>query len=350
MLFFSLGMLGAGSEVYDRLIHRLAQRADGDAKIHEIDSSEEIDHYLSAPARHGVVVASRAPSLSLARLIETAKPGPVLVWRDPRDCLVDLIRNHAITFDQALRSVAFSCAALARFVSLPGVLRVRARDDRAIDPAVAIAIARHLGVRHDRAEIVEIARATSTSVGAPASDSKHLLPSRYLSDPDQPAATIEVRRDSALSEQESIIATKCLGAYTTLFEEGSLGRIYWPRHVFLLGDDLRRAPVQPVDITGWFRGLIFGPYLFLPAGRWNGKVPIAVAQDALEESFVVLVVVNEKDVLDEAVVEPDAAGIYRVSLDFEIDSAGATVEFRVLNRRACFEGHIALGDVELTPA
>jgi len=125
-----------------------------------------------------------------------------------------------------------------------------------------------------------------------------------------------------------------------------LGRITWIRELFLADGHL--PAVQPVDITGRVRALIYGPYIRLPLGSWAAEVVLGFSQEAADVTFVVDIL-SAGSQLCVMSLRPPRQGVYSVNLNFVInEQTDHPVEFRVVNERAAFDGRVALSHVLLS--
>jgi hypothetical protein len=214
---------------------------------------------------------------------------------------------------------------LMPFVDLPTACVLTAEQARS-DPRQAVAaIANHFGMMVEPKRAAAIAGA----LGSPAA-----LASR-------PAA------DAAGADRHAA-ATKTLeGAlmpYHRRFLNGAFSEITWTRDLFI--GDTGQSPIEPIDVAGNPRTLIYGPYIRLPPGYWTSRIVLGVSPETAGSVFLIDAFAGKQ--LAQANLVPERSGIHTIDLNFLIEppsSAGLEIRVWLVSGNAL--GRLAFGHVVL---
>lgn len=119
----------------------------------------------------------------------------------------------------------------------------------------------------------------------------------------------------------------------------------WAPHWFTYGSDAPAAGgTHWIDLTGRMRPLVYGPYIWIPAGRW--RVDVRVAVDPEKAHVPLLFEWGSGGEFCRVMTEVRHSGIYSVSLDriwVEADSA----QLRIWNAHPVFQGLLSFEECRI---
>src|SRR5437762_14016952 len=157
MILFSVSLPGRFGDWCDHVIARLAETALGSVVSTGANTAEELATVLIDTEGRHFYVGSRHPSRWLRDKLAAANKKFVIAVDDPRHAVNDLIFRQQLALPEAARRVASSCAAMSRYVALPGALVVSGERDWPRQAATIAAIADHLGLSVGDADIEKLA-------------------------------------------------------------------------------------------------------------------------------------------------------------------------------------------------
>ncbi|MGH7116507.1 MAG: hypothetical protein ACREE9_18670, partial [Stellaceae bacterium] len=328
MLFFVMGPPGRFVEGCEALVGRLVERALGSAELTSGNTLEEIArNLLRSGLSHGVVVAYQ-PGGRLRRALVESGRSFIVALDDPRAVLADMVRRRGIAMATATQMVASSCAASLCFRETPGALVLQADRDGRDRLSLAQAIAGHLQLDLDSAEIGEIVRSLGEA---------------------DPAPEVEPAADwwGGLEQAERTIAGGALDAYLDISAGRELGPFAWSPGLFFMGDRPTEHVTSSIDITGRVRCLLRGPRILLPPGNWSLSVALHVSPEAAEHSFLLEVTAGAP--LSRISIRPTDAGMIRADLTLSLEELpDRPTDLALSTERAAFGGHLSLLGVTLT--
>jgi hypothetical protein len=330
MIFFSLTLPSRFGEWCDCVTARLVEHALGPVQMIYTDTLDQFALGVMKARSPYLAVCSRQMVGWLWAALAQLDRGFIVALDDPRLALERLVVHHGADFVEATRIVAKSCASMASCAPIPGALVLHARQSEANPVGTAQAIARHLGLGVDEAEIANSVAALA-EVG--------LWPAK---------------EDTAwwdrLEGWQRALVTGAIDPYVARLSGGDLWPITWEKELFFINEEQPQEPGQlasrPVDITGRPRFVVHGPYITLPPGSWSATVVLGFSEEAAELSYIVEIHAERQ--LAHMRIQPSGQRYVEAILNFSID-APDMIAVRVLNERAAFEGRLALGNVIMTP-
>jgi hypothetical protein len=323
MVLFSFGLPSRFADWCDAIIARIIRVGLGAVTVISANTLEELAIALLKVEGGHLFVSGRQPGAWLGRILATTEHPFVVSLDDPRSVVSELISRHGLDLADATRRVSASCAAIMSCLRRPQALVLNAGPDWQQPAATTEAMARHFGLALDRADIAKIVDDIIASGDVP--DIPELV---------------------GVSERDRMVVDGAVGAYLNNFLGEPSAPITWLRELFLV--DGHQPAMQPVDVTGRVRALIYGPYIRLPHGNWSAEVVLGFSQAATEVTFVVDVL-SAGSQLCVTSLRPPREGVYSINLGFVInEQSDHPVEFRVVNERAAFDGKVALSHVRLT--
>ena len=326
MILFCVSLPGRFGDWCGAAIWRLAQTVLGPVVSIGANTAEELASELIRTEGQHFYVGARQPGRWLREKLTGTNKNFVVAVDDPCRAAGDLMIRHHLEPAEASRRVACSCAAMSRYIAMPGALIVSSQRDWPNPAATVAALAHHLGLPVDTADIEKIAADLET--GGPRPD-------------DEPG----VASPAQLSEHSLSVINGALAPYVEFFMGGTLGRITWARDLFL--EEHHQPAIHPIDISGKIRHLIYGPYIALPPGNWVAEMVLGFSEDAIGMSFQVDVWAGSQ--LSMASINPSGPGLARVRLSFALEESNDNlVEIRVMNERAAIYGRLGLGQATVT--
>ncbi len=162
------------------------------------------------------------------------------------------------------------------------------------------------------------------------------------------AAIDEPPVPSGFDAHRRAIMEGALAAYAHCFRGEPLRPIVWLRDLFLLGDRPEAAATQLIDVTGPSRCLLYGPYIHLPEGSWSCNLLFGCTKESVGLKFVADIAAAGTSKLARAEFQIDEPGIFEIETSF-VHAGHGSIEVRIFNAGAAFEGHVALGQVTMVP-
>lgn len=332
MIFFSVGLPSRFTDWCEGVTRALSEHALGPTGLINVTTVDEFAVELMRIEEHHIVACSREIG-RLQTILTQAKRPPIVTLDHPYAVVQLAVERYGMTFLDGLRAAARSCAALVGSLGIPHALVLNAERDATHPMTTAQAICRHFELALTEVQIAVVLDQVA----------QHNL---------SPTAELDPSWWDTLDDASRRLAEGALDPYRAHFAGAELGPITWERELFFINEeqpaDQLQSAARPIDITGRSRVLIHGPYIGLPAGNWSAKVALGFSKEAAETSFVVDV--HGDRLLAEVDVSPPSEGLVEVDLPFTIDGPiDQYIMVRVWNRRAAFDGRLALGHVTLTP-
>ena len=331
MIAFSIGLPSPFSDWCDIVSARIAGRASGPIETITARTLQDIALAAIRTRSSNLLVRSCELSARVAASIADAESRFVLALDDPRAALHHLVTCRGMSFADAVRAVACSCAATVSFAGLSGGLKLSPLDVCTNPHETVAAIGDYFGRCLSTEDIVEITRD---------------LDGFQISDD-------SIAKDewwASLDEHSREIANGALNDYRAYFSGREIGSFLWERDLFFMDEPPASGRVQvlrPVDITGRPRCLIFGPHLTLPPGSWSALISLSLSPEAMEMTYVLEAFAGSR--LASSRIEPVSQRLIEVELRFSVDNLlEQPIEIRVWSERAAFDGQLALGHVRVT--
>jgi hypothetical protein len=332
MIFFSIGLPSPLVEWCDAVIRGLTESVAAPAQIVSANTLEELGLALVRTGASNFVVASRLPNDRLRNALTENNKRFVVALDDPRAAYYNLAKRHGYERVAAARAVAGSCASLLNYAAMEGGLILLAEQDGREPVRTAERIARHFTLDVEPAGIA-----------------------RIVDDLAQNGVTPAPSNDEAwwdgLEGIERETVNGALDGYIDHFAGRGLGKLTWARELFVVGDDPQQPAIQPIDITGRVRNLLFGPYVVLPPGTWTAAVVLGFSREAAEMSYGLEFIAGPRCAsLSHISIQPHGERVVEATTLFTIDeTTDQPISLRISNERAAFEGRLVLGSVTLTP-
>lgn len=320
MLFFVFGLPGKFSRWCEAVVAELARRDGDTAEVIRADTLHQIANRAIRVGASQAVVSSRQPGGRLRTAIIGSRRRFIVALDDPRQVLLDLVHDREVDLAAAVQQLASGCAALGGFAEAPGALILHGAHDWPRMADTVAAIAQHLYIDIDAAEIAELV---------------HHIAGRE-------PAHIEYDAGAWWSGLDTGARELVIGALMPFVGDWANGgelSLAWTYDLFFVGDRPEERASGPIDITGRARCLLNGPHVMLPTGSWSLSLTALFSREAAEHEFIASV--HAGGSLASGVVRPRPDGSAEVRLDFTLDDTiDLPVSIRVYSQRAAFDGSV----------
>ena len=291
------------------------------------------------PAGGDLLLKSHHPRSDLCQLAAGGEARLIVTLRDPRDAVASLMQRFGRSFEQSCRDIASSLAYLDA-LPLDRALVLRYEDRFMDSPDTILAIARFLGIECTEALARTLAGRYSTNAVAVLAKAIPGLPSSQVRQEVDSMIHLETgfhtnhvtdarvgKHADVLDARQRVIVNGLLGTY--LLRHGySTGVPRIPVECFSLQANARR--VESLVLLSAGEGsdcMIYGPYMNLPAGRWEARFLMEAASDA--EVLVDVALAGDGISAARLRLPPDRAR----TLEFFITDPASEIEFRVFSPR-----------------
>lgn len=275
-----------------------------------------------------------------------SEEGPVLFWTDiPDQNVVDFARSSSFPILVVTTDFSTACTEY-----------MQARDINLVDAVRTMALSK-MGSWH----ISEIPRATTLTPGRDiALLSRHILSTlaiRKTSDeasdvirnldltPYEPASSDIDNARASSNELVSQVTSALSDFYGKKYsEEAENLRI--PLELFNDGLPPYARPSLNVDLVGPARCLAFGPFLYLPCGKWEVQIFFKSTQNWTHNSFA-FDVFTDSTTKAKGFITIDKNGIFCFRHEFQITNPWKPVEFRSFLEKGSISGKFNLQSVSI---
>jgi hypothetical protein len=300
---------------------------------------------------HAIVVSRQAHSDTCQVLKDAGRPF-LVVLDEPASAVNALISDHRLSYLSAVRIVANSSASLLQFVTMANALVLR--PDPVPDfEAAARTIERHFHFGHGKAVLDEILSrpqlqqraALVRSTLAAVLEAPARAPEAAA---EPPTSTEIVPEDPFAKHRQASLLEGAIEPLWRALQGDDLKEVVWGRDLFQSGDRPGESAVAPINLTGPSRCLSFGPYLRLPGGPWSCRVIFACNERAVGTQMMADVAYVGIP-LGQARFQLSEAGVFEIEFAFNNSTPDKPIEVRLFNMTAALDGHVALGEVRLSP-
>jgi hypothetical protein len=123
--------------------------------------------------------------------------------------------------------------------------------------------------------------------------------------------------------------------------------VVWPLACFYAGDFPDELASSFIEVVGPARILYYGPYFYLPRGRWRADIQLIVSGNMHDKKLAVDVYAGVA--LARHAFKPAQGGLLQASLIFVVERAEDRIEVRVELLEGAIEGYLGLKQVLLYP-
>ena len=297
--------------------------------VRHIDRFDTID-FLADPKP---IILTHYPSAQLVDAIEAGDIRVTFVSEDPLDVAEYLISLLDIPPIEAIRAQTASTVANHAIGHADNVLYLDRATERSVE-RIASLLAAQLQLATDgeafRAELVRLAAPLT-----PDTTIENLLAVR-----DDLYAPPRRRQPVGQFDELSIAAVQVIEPLVAMARGDTLRPVIWPTPIFKFGDRPDLPPPKMADIAGPPRTLYYGPYLYLPPGRYRVEAILSFSEEIKDVPFAIEI--HAESWLVTARIDQRRGGNYRGYCMVDHRNPCATIEIRLRNERGVEHGQLAL--------
>jgi hypothetical protein len=322
MFSFVFGLSGRFTAWCEQVTAALVAHAGNCGRLLRADCLEALALQAMEHGTSAAAVASQRPGGGLRAAVVGSGRNFIVAVEDPRIVLAELAFGEDVGWADAISRIASGCAALDGLAAMPTALALYRDRDWSRPADTAAAIARHLGVPIDGAELRDLVAGVAAAAPSPPVDAAAGWQSLSL---DQQ----ELARGALLAFIDDNVQTAPAPVIT------------WGRELFFFGDRPLERVSGAIDITGRARCLMQGPDILLPPSAWSLSLTASFRQGAAEHEFTVEV--DADQLLATGTIRPEREGSATITLDFALEAlTERPITLRLSSRRAAFDGAIEL--------
>ncbi len=139
-----------------------------------------------------------------------------------------------------------------------------------------------------------------------------------------------------------------LGGFELLLKKRVVGRIHWPREVFMNSDEQGALVNAPIYLTGRARLLLYGPFLHLPRGTWIAEISFEVRENF--SGNVLKVDIYHDGIIGEWKFSLPDKGSFTFELPLKVFEPRHPIQIRFYLMEGAIEGTFDLKQVNLRRA
>lgn len=152
---------------------------------------------------------------------------------------------------------------------------------------------------------------------------------------------------TTLSQDEAELVDSVLAPAFQYAATGIRRPVIWPRSCLFWGDHPGEPAPRVIDMAGPARVLVYGPYFYLPPGRWIVRATMAFSQACRGETLTLEVHGSSEFVRSRFRVPQ--AGVFAIGCRFTVPSEREALEVRLVTERGAIEGTLGVDRIELDP-
>ncbi len=319
------------------LVRTIVQVVLGEHDFMSCSTVDELQKAWAERKQEHVIFSSDCPASPVANMFLRGRTPIIMFAEEPYDIVGYVMAERKIDLRGAIRIACHSLATLHDLYLDERVLVIsRPRNPQYVRSLLAV-VAEHLSLHLSEKNISEILL--------------HLDKNRRrseLSIEDQIDDHIPLSKPvghwtNDFSSEDYDLVRMVIDPLDQAVRQVQCDKIFWPREMFLSSDQPLKGAVE---MTGKPRHFVYGPYLYLPPGKWIARPQIEIAGNLSNNTVAVDVYNGEILLIGQANLP--AYGAYIVELEIEIQDARLPVEIRIANERGAIEGWLDLVRVELS--
>lgn len=272
------------------------------------------------------------PSRSLVDAIGGGDARVILVIEDPIDVVLYLQNALHLPTIEAIRAQTATAVAHLAIGHAEHVHYVYRTSERQVGDIVT-RLAQHLQLNLPDGDVDAVIALGSYGLGA------HAPLDRVLAARSDYVAPLHDSPGASLGS-DVLAAREIINPLIAMARGDTTRPVVWPTSVFTFKDRPDVPPPQTADISGPVRDLYYGPYFYLPPGRYRVEAILAFSDEIKDVPFVLELHGNAW--LARAKIDQRRAGNYRGYFIFDHTEATAAVEIRLRNERGVAKGRLSL--------
>lgn len=298
------------------------------------------------PARGPRILLSQYPSLDLIAQLQAGLGPAVVILEDPIDLVWHHRRAYKTNLAEGLKTISAAFVANAALRHHPRLFFVQRGLQEPLRD-VLWRLVHHLGMTMNPktyGTLVTSQAATDDPEGQLTLEATIAKRMPHYGPPQRFARTAP---EHELSGRDATIISQVLDP---LFSS-SIGRtsapIHWPPAVFLNADKPGEPIPERIDVTGPSRNLVYGPYIALPPGLYDGEIVLEPSPDLVPMRFSVEL--HGADQIARVVFTLEHPLAQAVSFRFEHLRSAQGIEIRLRNENGTLSGTLVFHGFTLTP-
>ncbi len=161
------------------------------------------------------------------------------------------------------------------------------------------------------------------------------------------AATEPPQRQPVLDPQDAALLAPVLQPALHHAATGLRQPVVWPRGCLRWGDQPEEPAPRVVELTGWSRILVFGPYLPLPPGDWTMRTVLAFSPAAREARLTLEL--RGQEVIGRCRFTVERPGLFAAVMRVTIPSPHHALELQLRLDHGVIEGCLGIDHVGFIP-
>lgn len=316
------------------LVREAAALANPPLEIRALDRQDDAEFLGTADSGPDRLFISSFPSVSLIAKVAAGQVPTLALLDEPADCIRFFKQQSNWPMTEVLRAQTLAHTIDRALYDNSSVLTVhRGMDIEATElidaileclqirlsgPALSGLKERH--TRNGQAKRLEDVLKVNVSEWAPLEDLPNLL-----------------------SQEDASLVAQALAPLLHFAFEERPPRVIWPQKLFMFGDKPSEPPPVVIEVTGGARTILFGPYLFLPPGRYRVSFVIGFSEDASGVPFMVMAVQQlGQTTIARARWTSPAGGIFEGSFEMTHVLSNEAIEIILRSDEGAIEGRMAM--------
>lgn len=273
------------------------------------------------------------PSKPLIDAIDSGDVKVILIVEDPIDVVQHLQRSLGLPVMEAIRAQTATAVANRAIGRTQQVHYLYRSTERSAGEVVE-RLAQELGLSFPGA-----GRSELMAIAAPGLPSDADIETALSAHSEHYAPPFRSQAGCAVDAQ-ALMAADVVGPLLAMARNDTTRPVVWPTEVFTFVDQPGRPAPRSAEISGPVRNLYYGPYLYLPPGRYRVEAILGFSDEIRDVPFVLEV--HGATWLVKARIDEQRAGDYRGYFILDHHEPTATVEIRLRNERGVERGRLSL--------
>jgi hypothetical protein len=304
----------------------------------ELDSDEATSRFLANPPPGAALVVAHYPRTALIEHSRREALPVVLALDEPDQCVAFHLENAGGTLHDALRPLSQSLSLIAGFAGLSQKTVIIGADRGRTAEVIIARMASALSV--GKAGQLAVKAMTALAV-APDMTVGQSIEKLALH-----GASLQPRIDG-LEDYERATIGQVTGGIFDLCLGRDASEIVWHYEFFYDGGTFTSPAPMMIDMAGPARCIYYGPFLHLPAGRWDARIFLGFSNEVSETHVKVDIFTD--DIVENFVGKVTRGGIYTMPVTFDVVDPRQPIQLRVFIDRGEIEGRMGLAMARLSP-
>lgn len=304
-------------------------------------AASEIQHLRAALSKRqhpNFLLLSDCPERSIVQTYLNTKTPVLIVYEDPMDVALDLIRERGIEPAWAVRFTEQSLTTLDDLIRSDNALIIP-RGRRVSLANFLVQTAEHFGIPLDEANMGAIAKSVAPKVEDALHVSMDDLYKLYLQEQ-------YPNGQPGLNRQAMVRFEPIFARLRRLVDAQIIDELTWPLFMLLTGDAPNADFNGSIDLTGPARCLVYGPYLCLPFGSWGLRASIAINENRSGNELEVDIYQASVLVRNRFTLPVD--GDLEIRAQFENREPRIPLQLRLITLEGAIEGRMKVNSISLT--